>query len=299
MPCTKAAAMTTDIRTAEKFLTYDGDCPMCIASVGALVNWGLVRPEQTRANHDLDPLDAELARESGIRNQLVVIDPNTREARVGTAGLLWIIGETPGCGFVARLLSLPVLRQLLSFGYKAVSYNRRIISPPRHQIVCDCEPQVTVGRRLTLIVPLIALSVLIVAAWGAAVFVGCQLGTAATGAVLANVATLSGWTIMSLAGFAVLGGMRGLDYLGHLAVTMFAGALILLAATVVIPWIPRPSAAALAILSLMYCFSKMYSMQRHRAKATQLPLAWLWGWTVVMLLAFGATTAIYLRDRLA
>ncbi len=290
--------MTTDIRTAEKFLTYDGDCPMCIASVGALVNWGLVRPEQTRANHDLDPLDAELARDAGIRNQLVVIEPNSRETRVGTAGLLWIIGETPGCGLATKLLSLPVLRHLLSFGYKAISYNRRIISPPKHQIICDCEPQVTIGRRLSLIAPLVVLSSLVVAAWGAAVFVGCELGTAAAGARLATVATLSGWSIMTLTGFALLGGMRGLDYLGHLAVTMFAGALILLAAAVVIPWLPRPPAAALAVLSLMYCFSKMFSMQLHRARSTQLPLAWVWGWTVVMLIAFGTTLAVYFRDRL-
>ncbi len=290
--------MTTDIRTAEKYLAYDGDCPMCIASVGALVNWGLVRPEQTRANHDLDPLDAELARKAGIRNQLVVIDPNSRETRVGTAGLLWIIGETPGCGLATKLLSLPLLRHLLSFGYKAISYNRRIISPPKHQIVCDCEPQVTIGRRLSLVVPLVLLSALVVAAWGAAVFVGCELGTAGAGAVLATVATLGGWTIMTLAGFALLGGMRGLDYLGHLAVTMFAGALILLAAAAVIPWLGVPPAAALAVLSLMFCFSKMFSMQLHRAKATQLPLAWVWGWTAVMVITFGATVAIYFRDRL-
>jgi hypothetical protein len=157
---------------------------------------------------------------------------------------------------------------------------------------------VTVGRRLSLVVPLVVLSALVVAAWGAAVFVGCDLGTAAAGATLATVATLTGWTVMALAGFAVLGGMRGLDYLGHLAVTMFAGALILLAATIVIPWLPVPPAAALAVLSLMYCFSKMFSMQLHRAKATQLSLTWVWSWTAVMLVTFGTTVAIYFRDRL-
>ncbi len=296
--------MTTDIHpverhTAEKYLAYDGDCPMCIASVEALVSWGLVRPEQTRANHDLAPLDAELARAAGIRNQLVAIDPATHETRSGTAALLWIIGETPGWRAVARLLSLPIVRSLLSFGYQAVSYNRRIISPPRHQIVCDCEPQVTVARRLALIVPLVVLSALIVAGWGAAVFAGCALGTPLAGALLATVATLGGWTLMASAGFVTLGGMRGLDYLGHLAVTMFAGALILLAAMVFIPWLSPPLAAAVAILSLMYCFSKMFSMQRKRVKALQLSLTWLWGWTIVMPLVFAITLAIYFRDHLA
>jgi predicted DCC family thiol-disulfide oxidoreductase YuxK len=290
--------MTTDVRTAEKFLAYDGDCPMCIATVGLIVRWGLVRQEQTRPNYDLDEADAELARQAGIRNQLVVFDPSTRETRVGSDGLLWIIGETRGYHTVTRLLNLPGVRHLVSFGYKAVSYNRRIISPPAHQIVCDCEPEVTVGRRLSLVVPLLVAGMAIAAGFGAAALVGCQLGSAAEGALLMTAATGIGWLLMAVAGFALLGGMRGLDYVSHLAVTLFGGALVLLPGAVLLAWLPRPAAVAITVLSLMFCISTMFKMQVRRVKALQLGLGWLWGWSVVLVGCFLLVVAAYFRDGL-
>jgi predicted DCC family thiol-disulfide oxidoreductase YuxK len=290
--------MTTEVRNAEKFLAYDGDCPMCIATVGLLVRWGLVRQEQTRSNHDLDEADAEQARQAGIRNQLVVFEPNTRQTRVGSDGLLWIIGETAGYHYQARLLGLPGLKQLVSFGYKAISYNRRIISPPAHQIVCDCEPEVTVGRRLSLVVPLLVLGMAIVAGFGASAFVGCQVGDAAHGALLMSVASGVGWLILSAVGLAVLGGMRGLDYLSHLAVTLFAGALILLPGAVLLAWLPRPAAVAITALSLMFCVSTMFKMQVRRVKAMRLGLGWLMLWGVVLTGTFLLIVAGYFRDGL-
>jgi predicted DCC family thiol-disulfide oxidoreductase YuxK len=289
--------MTTDVQTSEKFIAYDGDCPMCIATIGLLVRWHFVRQQQTRPNYELDESDAELARQAGIRNQLVVIDPQTRETRVGSDGLLWIIGETPGYRALAQVLALPILRQLINFGYQAISYNRRIISPPAHQIVCDCEPQVTVYRRLTLIVPLLLVSIVIMGAFGAAAFVGCQLGTPLAGALLMEVASGAGWLLAAIAGFVLLRGMRGLDYLGHLAVTMFVGALILLPGAAILWFLPRPMAAAMTVLSLMFCFSTMFKLQIRRVKALTLSLAWLWGWTAAMLAGFGTTLAFYFRDR--
>ena len=290
--------MTTDVRTAEKFLAYDGDCPMCIATVGLIVRWGLVRQEQTRPNYELEAADAELARQAGIRNQLVVFDPNMHETRVGSDGLLWIIGETRGYHTLTRLLNLPGVRQLVSFGYKAISYNRRIISPPAHQIVCDCEPEVTVGRRLSLVVPVLILGMAIAAGFGAAAFVGCELGSAAHGALLMTAATGVGWLLMAIVGFAAFGGMRGLDYVSHLAVTLFGGALVLLPGAVLIAWLPRPVAVAIAILSLMFCISTMFKMQVRRVKALQLSFAWLWAWSVVLTASFLGIVAAYFRDGL-
>ncbi len=290
--------MTTDVQTAEKFLAYDGDCPMCIATVGLLIRWGLVRQEQTHANHDLDAADAELARQAGIRNQLVVIDPVTRQTRVGSDGLLWIVGETAGYRSLTRLFSLPGFRQLLNFGYQAVSYNRRIISPPAQQIVCDCEPQVTVFRRLTLMVPLAVLSVLIMAGFGAAVFVGCGLGDPLAGVVLMEVASGVGWLIAGTAGATLLRGMRGLDYVGHLVVTMFAGSLVLLPGAMVLAFLPRPAAVALAVLSLMFSCSTMFKMQVRRVTRQSLSYFWLWGWALVMLAGFGSTLATFFRQQL-
>ncbi len=251
---------------------------------------GAGAPEQTKANFDLVGPDAEAARQAGIRNQLVVVDPQSGETRAGSDGLLWIIADTPGHKLWTSILGLPVLRQLLRMGYETISYNRRVISPPRHQITCDCEPEVTVGRRLMLIVPLLLVSLVIAAAFGAAVFVGWNLGAASDGA-LVQMAISTGWLVLIVAGLLLLGGMRGLDYVAHLVVTMFAGALILVPAAVLAPLVPRPASVAIGVLSLMFCFSTMFKMQHRRVAALHLSWAWLWAWTLVMLASFAGVVA--------
>ena len=88
--------------------------------------------------------------------------------------------DTTGNNLLVRLFGLPGFRHLLRVGYEAISYNRRIISPPRNQIVCDCEPEATFAHRLTLIVPVLLFAVLLVALFGATAFHAGELGDALT-----------------------------------------------------------------------------------------------------------------------
>jgi predicted DCC family thiol-disulfide oxidoreductase YuxK len=287
--------MTTAVKTTEKFLAYDGDCPMCLATVGMLLRFHLVKPEQTRANYDLEDAELEAARRAGIRNQLVVFDPRSGETRPGSDGLLWIIGDNPRYRWLALLLGLPGIRQVVRFKYEAISYNRRIISPPRHQIVCDCEPEVTVGRRLTLIVPLVIAAASVVAGFGATVFHSWHLGDAAEGAVFSLIAGGCGWLIMAIAAFVLLRVMPALDYVGHLAVTMFAGALALLPAALLTLVVPREAAIAVDALAVLAGFALMFAMQRRRVGALKLKAAWLWAWTLAVVLGTAGCVLSHFR----
>jgi predicted DCC family thiol-disulfide oxidoreductase YuxK len=276
--------MTTDVKTSEKILTYDGDCPMCLATVGMLLKLGLVRPEQTRANYDLVGAEQELARAAGIRNQLVVFDAETHETRVGSDGLLWIIRDHTRFPTLVGLLGLPGVRQLVRFGYEAISYNRRIVSPPRHQIVCDCEPEVTVGRRLTLIVPLVA-------AW-------CVLALVWSGSTTGLIVAAAPWVILALAALVVLPGMLKIDYLGHLAVTMFTGALLLVPAILLMRVLPGAAYATINAVALVGGFGLMFAMQRKRVAALKLSRAWLWAWVLLVAAATAAAIVSHFRGLL-
>src|SRR5262245_59133879 len=118
--------MSTVLTRSEKRLVFDGDCPMCRATIATLLRLKLVRPEQTVSNHDLDPGDRALAQAAGLRNELVVLDPETRETRRGTDGLLWIIADNTGLFGLVWLFSLTGFRQVLRGVYQTISYNRRI-----------------------------------------------------------------------------------------------------------------------------------------------------------------------------
>jgi hypothetical protein len=263
-----------------------------------LLRLGLVRAEQTRSNHDLDAADLEAAQQAGIRNQLVVIDLATRETRAGSDALLWMIGENTRAKPFVRLLGLPGFRQLMRYGYEAISYNRRVISPPRHQIVCDCEPEVTVARRLTLIVPLLLVTIAIWAGFGAAAFVGWGLGDAITGALFTLIAAGAGWFVMIVAGLVLLRGMLCIDYAAHLVVTMFAGALVLLPAAILTPLVPVPVSIAMVGVSLLAAIALMFAMQRRRVAAMGLGRVWLWGWAIVVVLTTGGSIVSHFREQL-
>lgn len=270
--------MTTAVRQSEKFLAYDGDCPMCTSTIGLLLRLKVVRPEQTRSNHDLEGEDFERVREAGIRNQLVVLDPETHETRVGSDGLVWLIGGNLGNPFWMRIWTWPGLRQLLSFGYEAISYNRRVISPPRHRIVCDCEPEVTLARRLSLVVPVMLLTLVFAALFGAGVFHGWQLGDAASGAWFMPTAIAAGLAPLVLIALVALRGEQRIDYLAHLAITTLAGATFLLPFGLAATFLPREGAAAVACLSGAGAIAIMFVMQRRRVAAIGLAVRWLWGW---------------------
>jgi predicted DCC family thiol-disulfide oxidoreductase YuxK len=286
--------MTTAIRQSEKFLAFDGDCPMCTSTIGLLLRLKLVRPEQTRSNHDLEGDDLQSVREAGIRNQLVVLDPETRETRVGSNGLVWLIGDNLGNPFWMRIWKWPGFRHLLSFGYEAISYNRRVISPPRQRIVCDCEPEVTLARRLSLVVPVLLLTLVFAALFGAGVFHGWQLGDAASGAWFMPAAIGAGLSTMALVALVLLRGEQRIDYFAHLVITTFAGTAVLLPFGLAAMFLPREGAAAAACLSSAGSVAMMFFMQRRRVAAIGLSNRWLWSWLACLAIGFALVAYFWL-----
>ena len=284
--------MTTAVTHAEKFLVYDGDCPMCRSTVALLIRLKLVAPAQLRSNHVLEGADLETVLRAGIRNQLVVLDPETREARAGSDGLLWIIGENTGNHFLVRLANLPGSRHLLRWGYETISYNRRVISPPRSRIVCDCEPEVTLARRMMLVVPALVLAFVMVGLFGAAVFRGFDLGGVLDGALFMLAAVGSGWLAMAVAALVLLRGEQRIDYLSHLAMTLLVGSLVLVPASLLVPLVPRAGLVVIA-LSAVASLWLMLSMQRRRVAAVGLTSRWLWSWGAAVVLGAGAVAFLY------
>lgn len=285
--------MATDVTRREMILAYDGDCPMCLSIVGLLARAGLVTPEQLVSHHDLSPGDLERAQAAGIRNQLVVLDRLSQEARGGADGLLWIVGENRAYPLWIRLLSLPGVRHLIGLGYETISYNRRVVSPPPRQIRCDCEPEVTLARRLMLIVPLSVLAVVFLALFGGAVFVGWKLGDAAAGILFMEVAAGSGWIALLAGALVLLRGEQRVDYIAHLVVTAFVGALVLVPAGLMAWWLPPVANVLLASVSVFVSLVLMLGMQRRRVAAVGLHSGWLWGWIAAVAIGFVGTKLVY------
>lgn len=280
--------MSAAVTTSEKILAYDGDCPMCIGMIGMLLRTKLVTPEQACSHHDLCGADFEAVRAAGIRNQLVVLDPLTRQTRTGSDGLLWMIGDNLGRPWWIRLLQLPGMRTGVSFVYEAISYNRRIISPPRHQIVCDCEPDVTVPRRLMLIVPTTLLALVPFGLLGLAVQRGEGLAGAPEGAWTATALVSCGWALLMVSALALLRGEQRIDYIAHLGISLLAGSLVLLPGALVVAWLPGGWAIGVGTVALLISYVLVLRMQPRRHQALGLGNAWRWAWAAVIGATFAA-----------
>lgn len=289
------AITTTPVARGEKFLTYDGDCPMCTATVGMLVRGRLVTERQVRSNHDLDGELLHLAQNAGIRNQLVVIDPASGTTRTGVDGLLWLVRDTHPRAWWPGVAALPGIRHLLQLGYEIVSYNRRILSPPKHRIRCDCEPQATVGRRLSLIVPATIAAAGLLGLAGAGLFRGLEIGAPLIGAALVTLAAALPWIALAVAAAIALHGEQRIDTFAHLAVTALVGAALL--APVAMAWWLTPTATiVLASAATLVSARQMFRMQRKRVPAADLSEHWLAAWVAANAASIVAVAALCLTQ---
>ncbi len=284
--------MATAEKTVDKILVYDGDCPMCRATVGVLLRVGAVQPFQLRSNHGLSAEDLEVVRAAGIRNQLVVLETSTKATRAGVDGLLWLMRDS-GKPLLARVLGLPGIRQALRAGYATISYNRRILSPPRTQIVCDCEPEVTLARRLALVVPLAVVTVAIWALAGSVTLARLVEVDGWRAAAWTALVAASGPLILAAIAAVILPRGKRIDYVGHLAVTEAAGALALLPVAIAGPWLPSAVLAALACASLAVATLVMRSVQRRRVEVRAIGRAWFWAWATCWLARLGVLAALF------
>jgi hypothetical protein len=87
--------------------------------------------------------------------------------------------------------------------------------------------------------------------------------------------------------------MLKIDYVGHLAVTMFTGALVLVPGMLAMLALPRSAFAAVNTVVLVAAFALMFAMQRRRVAALKLNSFWLWAWAV--LVGAAAAASIYMH----
>jgi len=272
-----------------KLVVFDGDCPLCQASNAALIRLRLAREEDSRPFQSFQGELRERFLDAGIHNEMAFLDPASGEIRTGPAGILWLLHET-WIAPLARLLDRPLFHGALDRLYHLVAFNRRILTPPRTNIACACDPDPRPGYQVALIVLLLAFALGMTALFGAAVAAGTGLTTPARGAFQMLVAAGSGWVLLSLAALTLPADVR-LPFLGHLGMVMAAGLLVLVPSMLLSLAPPGPWLAAVFGLSVAASFTLMLRKLGRRLRYLGLSRAWLAGWTAALWV--GATASVW------
>lgn len=134
--------MTDAVRARKAQILYDGQCPLCLKSVGLLkrLDWlGRLSYGNARDRDHLPAGDAPLDPDK-LLQEMHVLTPDGRRLYHGFAALRWIAWRLPVLWPIAPLLYLPGVPQLGQRLYLWVARNRfRLV--PCHGGVCTLPPR--------------------------------------------------------------------------------------------------------------------------------------------------------------
>ncbi|HTE48582.1 MAG TPA: DUF393 domain-containing protein [Candidatus Paceibacterota bacterium] len=115
----------------KKTIYYDGSCPMCTVIIGK------VDDSAQKEKFDTKDITGESLPQNFIKEQVEkeihVIDSDGKVYKNAEA-ILKILEEYPRWRFVAKIGRLPIIKQLLSIGYKFIASNRHFLLGPASRV---------------------------------------------------------------------------------------------------------------------------------------------------------------------
>lgn len=130
-----------------KVIIYDDSCPLCIAYTNAFVTTGFIekncRQDFTNVPEDL----LNMIDQDKCRNQIPLVDPQTKEIWYGIDALLEILGSK--IPLIKQVGNIKPIKWLLHKLYKFISFNRRVIVAPTTSAKgFDCTPDFNLRYRI-------------------------------------------------------------------------------------------------------------------------------------------------------
>lgn len=130
-------------------LVYDQDCPLCELYTGAFVKTGML-DSNGRVAFGCARVPAGFSNDRA-KDEIALIDYRTGTVTYGVDSLLKVIGNSfPG---LANFLGARVFRLPLQILYKFISYNRKVIAPPKEfETRGSCTPTYHFGYRVAYLI---------------------------------------------------------------------------------------------------------------------------------------------------
>jgi hypothetical protein len=251
--------------------------------VELLRRWELLEPAEVRPLQDGSELGLSKSEQEGLRSELLLWSPATRESFKGYDGILKLLALKGNHPILASIGAWWMARRVGKWAYSLVSLNRRILSPPATGgIACECDPPFHLGYRSALF------TVLCLILLGGAFLYGASLPGGTLETAVKNpwakvlLAAGAGWALSLVAFLAALPG-RFRDVFWQSLVVLALGALLLLplaAANFLLVPLEAPPRAFVLLNSLTGAASLFLMLMATRRRHQRLGLPswtpWLW-----------------------
>jgi len=135
------------MKTNNKILVYDDACPMCAWYTGAFVQSGLLAEEGRKAFSTCNPELLHRINQQRGKNEIPLIDRDTRQVWYGIDALLEILGQR--FPVIKTIGQWPPIYWGLKKLYNFISYNRKVIVARKSVPgTVDCTPDFNMRYRV-------------------------------------------------------------------------------------------------------------------------------------------------------
>jgi hypothetical protein len=264
-----------------KAILYDDYCPMCALYTRGFVKWGVLNQHSrvafTEAERVLEPeaLAAQLDA-LRVRHEIPLIDLAGGPTLYGIDAIVYLLQQR--IPLIGRIVKFKPVYAFFRFLYALISYNRRIVVPCRPQTATfDCTPLFNRGYRLAFIGYGIVLASVLTLLFGRSV--GGYWPVAGIGGKMLLICG-TGWLVQMLLALLFMK-EKCIDYLGHLAVLMIIGTLVLLPG-VGLSWLTDYQFPIIPLLSVAFSSTLMTWQHVRRIRLAGLSQGWTLGWFFIL-----------------
>ena len=139
------------MKSSDKILIYDDDCPLCVAYTSAFVKTGILTTEGRQSFTAVSPELLHSINWQRSINEIPLVDPNTKQVWYGIDALLEILGQK--CALIKRIGRVQPINWLLKKLYSFISYNRKVIVAVKTSpLKVDCTPSFNLFYRVLFMV---------------------------------------------------------------------------------------------------------------------------------------------------
>lgn len=195
---------------------YDGNCRFCNRLASLARRLSIIPEDQLKDYYDLDESKRELINAERFREEMAVVDPDTKTVSYGVRGILLALSYRFAFFHPDKIKPGPVF----TFIYRLIALNRYVIMPPPAGIRCDCEPDLHKGYRTGYLIICIVIALLFQALFFNVSGYGFDLNLL--------ILVVTGWMVPLLFVRLFNGSLRYYEYMGHLASVLFSASAVLI-----------------------------------------------------------------------
>lgn len=244
-------------------LIYDSECPMCDLYTSGFVKTGML-DANGRVEYGCARVPASFDNERA-RDEIALVDYETGTVTYGLDSLIKVIGHS--FPWIAKAMKLNVLRWFLQQLYYFISYNRKVIAPPKvFEKRGSCTPAYHKGYRIAYIVFAWLVSCLILSDFRREFFPLVLYGNQ-----YAESASFAAFIIVQMVIMRLTSPAKVLHYLGNTMTVVVIGTLLLLPILIMSSIITIPPALPIIWFGMVVTFM----IYLHWKRAGMLGVSWM------------------------